>query len=727
MKEKYILTINSLISSLTCNEIRSSHNSAFWRNGGQFSKYVLPVTFVIFLINLSAILTSAATFNVINVNDSGAGSLRQAIIDANSLSGDDTIVFQNGLNTITLTSGELLITSNITISGNTPPITVTRSTDTGIPNFRIFNIGAGATVTISNLTISGGTLAVTGPGTVNGGGIFNAGTLTIINSTVTNNRAIGSGGNSPSCFGGGIYNTGILISRANILSNNMAVCGSFNNSTGRGGALYSSGSITLTDTEITGNRAEGSIGLTTQGDSGGGGIFSTGSANLIGCSINNNSTRATRASGGGMNVTTVNLTNSTISNNSASSSGSVGFVRGGGIAGGGNINNSTISYNDISTATSGDPSISGGGGVFGNFTFGNTIISNNTISSLNISNSPDMFGTATSQGNNLIGNTAGNSGWIATDLINVNARLTPLGNYGGLTQTVNLLPNSPAIDAGNNALAIDPSTGMPLAFDQRGAGFPRIVDGNSDNTATVDIGALEVQFTPTPTPTPTATPTPTPTPTPGNVCTPSTTVTEGDLFPGGIVSFGVTSGAGSVTVDHVNAGTGLQSLTVVSATNAVVNIPPFTPGTQMPVVVTFTPINPGLAVDFTLRAASTFHAANIRARCAQVCTPTTTVTEGDLFPGGIVSFGITSGPGSVTVDHVDAGTGLRSLTVLNSSNAVIMIPAFTQGTFMPVTVTFIPIDPNQPVDFTLRAASTFHAANIRARCGTPPPPRPEEK
>ena len=206
--------------------------------------------------------------------------------------------------------------------------------------------------------------------------------------------------------------------------------------------------------------------------------------------------------------------------------------------------------------------------------------------------------------------------------------------------------------------------------------------------------------------------------TPSNVCTPSTTVTEGDLFPGGIVSFGVTSGAGSVTVDHVNAGTGLQSLTVVNSTNAVVNIPAFTPGTQMPVVVTFTPINPGLAVDFTLRAASTFHAANIRARCAEVCTPSTTVTEGNLFPGGIVSFGITSGPGSVTVDHVNAGTGTQSLTVVGTpTNAVVNIPAFTAGTTMPIVVTFTPIDPNQPVDFTLRAASTFHAANVRVRCG----------
>jgi hypothetical protein len=197
---------------------------------------------------------------------------------------------------------------------------------------------------------------------------------------------------------------------------------------------------------------------------------------------------------------------------------------------------------------------------------------------------------------------------------------------------------------------------------------------------------------------------------------------EGDLFPGGIVSFGVMSGPGSVTVDHVNAGTGLQSLTVVGVpVNAVVNIPVFESGTTAPVVVTFTPINPSLAVDFTLRAASSFHAANIRARCAEVCTPSTTVTEGDLAPGGIVSFGVMSGAGSVTVDHVNGGTGLQSLTVVGTpTNAVVNIPAFAPGTFNPVVVTFSVIDPTQPVDFTLRAASTFHAANIRARCAIPP-------
>lgn len=211
-------------------------------------------------------------------------------------------------------------------------------------------------------------------------------------------------------------------------------------------------------------------------------------------------------------------------------------------------------------------------------------------------------------------------------------------------------------------------------------------------------------------------------PTSGDTCTPTTTVSEGDLAPGGIASFGVSSDFGSVTVDHVNAGTGLQSLTVVGTPiNATVNIPPFMPDTFNPITVTFTTPMPGQAVDFTLRAASTFHAAFIRVRCLETCTPTTTVTEGNLSPGGIVSFGVSSEPGAVTVDHVNAGTGLQSLTVIGTpTNAVVNIPTFTSGTTAPVVVTYSVIDPTQPVDFTLRAASIFHAANVRVRCGTPP-------
>ena len=96
---------------------------------------------------------------------------------------------------------------------------------------------------------------------------------------------------------------------------------------------------------------------------------------------------------------------------------------------------------------------------------------------------PDAFGTFASQGNNLIGKTDGSSGWVGSDLTGtiatpLNPLLAPLGNYGGPTQTMALLPGSPAIDAGNNAL-------IPAGVTTDQRGLPRIVNG------TVDIGAFE--------------------------------------------------------------------------------------------------------------------------------------------------------------------------------------------------------------------------------------------
>ncbi len=70
--------------------------------------------------------------------------------------------------------------------------------------------------------------------------------------------------------------------------------------------------------------------------------------------------------------------------------------------------------------------------------------------------SADVDGVIISQGNNLIGDGRRSSGWVGSDLTGTNARRQPaagpLGNYGGPTQTMALLPGSPAIDAGNNAL-----------------------------------------------------------------------------------------------------------------------------------------------------------------------------------------------------------------------------------------------------------------------------------
>jgi hypothetical protein len=70
--------------------------------------------------------------------------------------------------------------------------------------------------------------------------------------------------------------------------------------------------------------------------------------------------------------------------------------------------------------------------------------------------------------------------------------LGPLQDNGGPTPTHALLSNSPAIDAGLNAFAVDPFNEMALLTDQRG--LPRIADGNGDGIAIVDLGAFELQI-----------------------------------------------------------------------------------------------------------------------------------------------------------------------------------------------------------------------------------------
>jgi hypothetical protein len=100
----------------------------------------------------------------------------------------------------------------------------------------------------------------------------------------------------------------------------------------------------------------------------------------------------------------------------------------------------------------------------------------------------DIGGTLASSGYNLIGNSTGGSGYADTDILDVDPMLGPLADNGGPTQTHALLPGSPAIDAGDNADAPE--------FDQRGPGFPRIVNG------IIDIGSFEVQSTGAPQPGP---------------------------------------------------------------------------------------------------------------------------------------------------------------------------------------------------------------------------------
>lgn len=220
-----------------------------------------------------AIGAEGATITVNSNADSGGTcpgatcTLRQAILSA---APGDTIDFASGITTITLTSGQLLISKNLTINGpGANVLTVQR----GENFFRVFEINSGSTnTTISGLTIAegwvstaglfgssgGGILNSSASGTVNivscvlfdnvadnvglgmGGGIYNAGTVNIINTTIADNF-------SPE--GGGIYNASGA--SANITNSTI-----FDNHTGRfenGGGIYNAGSVTIINTTISGN------------------------------------------------------------------------------------------------------------------------------------------------------------------------------------------------------------------------------------------------------------------------------------------------------------------------------------------------------------------------------------------------------------------------------------------------------------------------------------------
>ncbi len=248
----------------------------------------------------------------------------------------------------------------------------------------------------------------------------------------------------------------------------------------RGGGIWvvEGANLTLENCRITENQRGG---IYTQSDStltinnslisgnDGGGIISEGMLAM------SNSTVADNTGDDGAGISggnpTMTLTNVTVSGNRGFG---VGGISVGGTA---TILNSTITDNGRIPA----------GNVGGLKTNGATVNLKNTIIARNLSSNfaEDVSGAVVSQGNNLIGNTTGGSGFILTgpnaDLRNMNPQLGGFANNGGATYTISLRSTSPAINAGNN-------TGAP-ATDQRGVARP--------NGTAVDIGAYESGVRPT--------------------------------------------------------------------------------------------------------------------------------------------------------------------------------------------------------------------------------------
>ena len=474
-----------------------------------------------------------STFTVTNTNSSGAGSLQQAILNANALTGKDIIKF-GGLftdaiaDTITLAGSPLSITDDLKIDGTGADLL----TVSGNNASRVFNISSHATVEIKGLTITKGN----GDNSeiVGGGGIYNQGTLTLSNASISSNNGE---------TGGGIYNTGSLtVSNSTISENNSYFRGSGIYNTGvtkvidstinnnvagyyAGGIYNDGGTLTVSNSTISSNT--GGTAYYFQGE--GGGIYNTGTATVSNSTINGN---IAELGGGIYNTATLSVTNSTIDGNKVFSiySGSDG----GGIynSGAATVSNSTISgneaefgggiYNNRGTLTVSNSTIAlntairlqivhsgyeygDGGGIY-NSNSGTIIVKNSIVASnfdtpnddpanaINL----DLVGNFISNGYNLIGRLGSSTGFNASEQLTVAITEvidTTLRNNGGPVKTHALVTGSPAINGGKNADVPLDTTDQDgdgniteqVPFDQRGSGFARISGGK------VDIGAFEAK------------------------------------------------------------------------------------------------------------------------------------------------------------------------------------------------------------------------------------------
>ena len=225
-----------------------------------------------------------STFTVNNLADSGPDSLRAAVTAANTNPGADVIAFAHGLRgTVALTTGELGITDDLRIDGPGAG----RLAVSGSDSSRVFNISSGAAASIDDLTIT------RGHGLLRGGGILNAGNLTLSDAVVSDNVVVGLPGATPAsdAMGGGILNNGTLTVRHTSFVHNRSLGAAGNpggpGSTGLGGAIMSVGpagspaSATVSDSTFVGNQAIG-------GAAGAGAPFTR--AGLGGAIMNDNGT-----------------------------------------------------------------------------------------------------------------------------------------------------------------------------------------------------------------------------------------------------------------------------------------------------------------------------------------------------------------------------------------------------------------------------------------------------
>ena len=392
-----------------------------------------------------------------SLTDTGTGSgfsgdLRYCITFANVGTNDTIDLTVPG--TINLGSSLPALAENTTIE-NTSGGTVIINGGGSSSNYNALTINSGVTATISKLDFTNFNYSF------NGGIFDDEGTLTL------NSCALAS---SLAANGGAVYVgiQGVLTANQTTFVHNAA-----NNV---GGAIDDENIVTLTGGEVYQNVAAGY----------GGGIYDNNYLHATGVLIASNETAS---SGGGIHATgnsTLRLVDSTIASNNA-------LLSGGGMVTGAT---STLICDTIADNASGSGA-TGAGLYISNPNFQpvvyNTLIAQNQAGaaesdidgpgSLDPASSYDLIGDTTVPG--VTDGSGGNQ--VGTASAPLDAQLGLLQDNGGDSETIAPLAGSPALGAGDPPLAFDPVTGLPLPYDQRGIGYPRIKNGS------IDIGAFQTQ------------------------------------------------------------------------------------------------------------------------------------------------------------------------------------------------------------------------------------------
>lgn len=491
------------------------------------------------------VAATAASFAVANLNDSGSGSLRDAIDQANRTSGADNVTFNSGLSgTITLSSGEIAIFDALTLDGPG----ASRLTLSGANTSRIFRIGPQAgmqdvfATSISGLSFSSGSSAD------EGGAIFvDDSNLTVTDCVFRNNAAQRGGGlyafptgsttltlrntrfenNSASADGGGFGAQDIdsvIVEKVTATGNTAAKNG--------GGAFIRAVSLNISLSDFS-NNTSSTVAPGVGGISGGGGLRidgskSTATATISATRLNGNTNQ--KGQGGALWISALPpdalpiVATSTL--DGVQVSGNTADLAGGGIFGGQvnlTLRNSSVTGNNAQQA--------GGGIAFqnaGNLNLANLTLAGNASA---LASGGGLYSasvtTLSIASSTIAGNSAASGGGIARDGTGATLRNSIVANNnapaspdlsGAFAPNYTLVKNSAgatlATGSGNLAIGTDPllgtlgvnggptlsllpavgspalnagdpaGTGLP-ATDQRG--LPRVTGGR------VELGAVERQ------------------------------------------------------------------------------------------------------------------------------------------------------------------------------------------------------------------------------------------